>query len=294
MIINQMGKFLVFCFTLMSAGMSVLGADETPQSVMRASYMYTAMDTKRTGEETVVEDVFILQIAPRESHYFSNKTYEYECLMATDEGKALRKALIKEATTRTADRIHVDLTKVADRMPKSGERTRVYKYHDKGEMEVFNRLNGDDIVYTVPMEELEWELEDSVKMVLGYECQKAVADYHGRRWNAWFAKDIPVQEGPWQLCGLPGLIMEAVSEGGEFRFEINGLEQQTEPMVVFHLDEDNLYRYKRKVYLREVWKYKEDPGLLSMSMGGMLRDKNGKPVGKIKLYHDLIETDYRE
>ena len=103
-----------------------------------------------------------------------------------------------------------------------------------------------------------------------------------------------MQEGPWQLCGLPGLIMEAVSEGGEFRFEINGLEQQTEPMVVFHLDEDNLYRYKRKVYLREVWKYKEDPGLLSRSMGGMLRDKNGKPVGKIKLYHDLIETDYRE
>lgn len=248
-------------------GTSAIAETEPAKSILRASYHYKAMDTDKLGAEKIVEDEFILQIAPRESHFFSLKTYEYEKLMATEEGKKLERALIKKATTRSKDRVDIDLRKVADEMPKRGERTRVWKYHDKGSMEVYNNLPGEDVVYTVRMDDLTWTLTDSVKNILGYECQQAVADYHGRRWIAWFAPEVPVQEGPWQLCGLSGLIFEAQSEGGEFSFEITSLEQESQPMIEFQVNEQDLFRYDRKVYLREKRSHKEDPAKFGRAWG---------------------------
>ena len=48
-----------------------------------------------------------------------------------------------------------------------------------------------------------WEMQDSTKQVLGYTCQLATARFRGRLWYAWFTLDIPIDNGPWKLGGLP-------------------------------------------------------------------------------------------
>lgn len=59
---------------------------------------------------------------------------------------------------------------------------------------------------------IEWNITDKKKTILGYECQKAIGIFRGREYTAWFTSEIPVPFGPWKLFGLPGLIMEAADK----------------------------------------------------------------------------------
>ena len=77
--------------------------------------------------------------------------------------------------------------------------------------------------YSEDWENPEWEIGDNTKTILGYECVVASANYRGRKWTAWFAPEIPIQEGPWKLCGLPGLILEAHDANNEYIFEYSSI-----------------------------------------------------------------------
>ena len=59
-------------------------------------------------------------------------------------------------------------------------------------------------IYEEEVPALEWEMTGEHGTVASFDCQKAECDFRGRRWEAWFAPEIPVSEGPWKLKGLPG------------------------------------------------------------------------------------------
>lgn len=83
-----------------------------------------------------------------------------------------------------------------------------------GKLEVYDYKADELYRYDESLSEMTWEIaEDSIKTILGYNCMAAATDYHGRRWTVWFTSEIPVQDGPWKLHGLPGLILEA--DGGD-------------------------------------------------------------------------------
>ena len=58
---------------------------------------------------------------------------------------------------------------------------------------------------------VKWTLSDDTLTVGGYLCKTAMCQLHGRKWTVRYAEDIPTSAGPWKLCGLPGLILEAYS-----------------------------------------------------------------------------------
>lgn len=57
-------------------------------------------------------------------------------------------------------------------------------------------------------DKINWKVSDEIKKVENYTLQKATTTFGGRNWTAWFCKDIPFNEGPFKLRGLPGLIFE--------------------------------------------------------------------------------------
>ncbi|PMD86669.1 hypothetical protein BWI97_26145 [Siphonobacter sp. BAB-5405] len=56
-----------------------------------------------------------------------------------------------------------------------------------------------------------WEISSQRRNIGEWQCQSARAKVRGREYEVWFAPDIPLQDGPWKLYGLPGLIVEARS-----------------------------------------------------------------------------------
>lgn len=57
-------------------------------------------------------------------------------------------------------------------------------------------------------DKINWTIADEIKKIENYTLQKATTKFGGRSWTAWFCKDIPFNEGPFKLRGLPGLIFE--------------------------------------------------------------------------------------
>ncbi|MDE6397519.1 MAG: GLPGLI family protein, partial [Muribaculaceae bacterium] len=100
---------------------------------------------------------------------------------------------------------------------------------------------------------------------------------------------IPISSGPWQLMGLPGLIMAAETEGGEYKFEIFGLEPTDRPIK----PRPGLYDYTKTTrkefrhFQREIDKNPE-----KAYPDGSVRITNIEESSRAKMAHDFIETDY--
>jgi GLPGLI family protein len=152
----------------------------------------------------------------------------------------------------------------------------------------------DKYMYEEPWEEQDWQMADSVKTVLGYTCQKAVADYHGRHWEAWFTTDIPLSVGPWKLHGLPGLILEATDSTSTYHFVADGVEPTRQPIQPMYRPE-NYPKNDRKAVLKDVRFATEYPvAYLAARRGGALADIKLDENARVKLPDgwDFIETDY--
>ena len=77
---------------------------------------------------------------------------------------------------------------------------------------------------TIPVQN--WNISDDTLTIAGYLCQKATCHFRGRDFIAWFASDIPINNGPWKFGGLPGLIMKVNDIDEKFIYECVRIERQ--------------------------------------------------------------------
>jgi GLPGLI family protein len=78
-----------------------------------------------------------------------------------------------------------------------------------------------------------WEIyDDSIRVVAGYPCKLAWGTLYGRRWKAWFCPEIPVNDGPWFLWGLPGLVLLVGDSNRYFIFSCDGIEHYSPLMEI--------------------------------------------------------------
>ena len=71
----------------------------------------------------------------------------------------------------------------------------------------------------------DWQLVEGDSIVCGYPCHKAQTTFRGRTWTAWYTLDLPYNDGPWKLCGLPGLILHAQDSTRQFIFDCTSIEK---------------------------------------------------------------------
>lgn len=286
-------KNLILLVVMAAVSLSIKAADY-PKAQIKAVYTYKYLIRHTDGHDMDRSDVMMLLASPSASRFFSVNTEEYDSLMASPGGQAKYKDMMKHAASSALTIVNgalsIDRTKV--NLPSMGKTFQVTRREGSDLLDVCDQAAKEDYAYTVPMSDLTWEIGDSVRTILGYECQQAVADYHGRRWIAWFAPDVPVASGPWQLMGLPGLIMEAESDGGEYAFVINSLEATDCPITPRPGDSDREYiRTDRKKFLRLLDDIRMNP---EKALPGVeFKIINRAESIKAKTAHDLIETDYR-
>ncbi|KFF12383.1 hypothetical protein IW15_12570 [Chryseobacterium soli] len=132
-----------------------------------------------------------------------------------------------------------------------------------------------------------WKIVSDKAKIGDIEVQKATLDFSGRKWIAWFAPDIPIQDGPYKFHGLPGLIIKIEDQTQSHSFTLKetkklskNKEWQSESEKKNSKQFINVTPEK---YKKQFLESRNDPakGLKEMASGSnkiMLVNESGKPL----------------
>lgn len=123
-----------------------------------------------------------------------------------------------------------------------GESYQIYKGRTTGKITVVDYADilSKPLQYEDEIGVLPWKILTETDTILSYTCQKAVLNFRGRDYTAWFTTDIPVNDGPWKFSGLPGLILKVEDQQQLFSFTLIGLEQLKNPKPILINEAENI------------------------------------------------------
>jgi GLPGLI family protein len=139
-----------------------------------------------------------------------------------------------------------------------------FKYGDeKGEI-IHRNFNTEKIKLRYPKSEaydeftvddnwikIAWEIQEDTLTIGNFKCKKAIGDFRGRTYIAWFAEEIPLPYGPFKLFGLPGLILQAEDTEKMFSVFMKRIEYPTNQE--FEVDEPNEKNKKTLIEYAYLW-----------------------------------------
>lgn len=102
--------------------------------------------------------------------------------------------------------------------------------------------------YQETFDVFKWQISAETDTVSNYVCQKAICDFGGRKWEAWFTPEIPISEGPYKFCGLPGLILNIADTENHYYFKFLSIEKPLEIINVERADEDRTKTTKKDFF----------------------------------------------
>ena len=191
-----------------------------------------------------------------------------------------------------------ELVKNAERLA-NGPFINIVKNHSAGKITPTEKIALDWFKYEEDIPQFDWTLTDSVRTVLGYECRQAKCRFRGRDWTVFYTEEIPVMDGPWKLCGLPGLIMSAHDEKSLYAFECIGVKSNTSrPITIYDVSYNET---NRKKFYDTLHRYESNPYGYAETVSGIhvtITDNAGNPdptaYDPIELGYDYLERDWRE
>ena len=264
---------------------------EYPRAKIRVEYNYYNKFLR--GEDGVIEKdtPFLLLVNQNQSKFYCPSTEYRDSLNSTPLGQAMEKQIFDAAVkayVQSRDKSALDAVVYHSRLY-------VLKDYAKSISTTYDQAGmGEYGYYDEPFSEIEWNIvEDSTKTILDYQCIMATTDYHGRKWTVWFTSEIPMHDGPWKFCGLPGLIMEATEPSGQHRFTVTGIETSSQPIfTVFNTDYQKMDRVDM---LRALRHYRENGNAMFKAATGFeLGGGVDAPVTEESRKYDYLETDYHE
>ncbi|MDD7456157.1 MAG: GLPGLI family protein [Bacteroidales bacterium] len=235
-------SIISICLFLFNESTTFLVSQSTTiePAVIECRYLENVMVD--TLSKRIVGDTLILKAGRMSSAFYSKDLFFRDSLTAQPGGKEkLRRLMLQYARE--------------GRMSELTSNTSEYIYQNWPEGSITTRAKLEDlpVEFTEERELPEWTLMDSSKIILGYECQMAEADFRGRRWIAWYSTAVPISIGPWKLWGLPGLIFEAYDSKKEYSYSMTSISAEFpgEVVVFDWLGKGGKYTaITRKKYLR--------------------------------------------
>ena len=262
--------------------------NDYPLSEIKVEYTYHYKFLR--GSDGVVElDVpFILLANNNQSKFYCPNTEYKDSLLSTPSGRAKERELFNAAATAYME------TRNPNAMDAVVYHTRIYVTKDfiHSASTTYDKAGMGELgCYDEPFSDFDWQVvEDSTKTILGYECIMATTDYHGRMWTVWFTPEIPLQDGAWKFCGLPGLVMEATETTGQHNFSATGIENCNLP--IYPIICTNYKKMKRKDMLRAERKYRDNSNAMFKAATGYDLGAEDAPVTEESKNYDFLETDY--
>ena len=111
--------------------------------------------------------------------------------------------------------------------PKPNFSFSIYKSYSSQSITFLENINKVNYFYVEISTSFKWIISQEKKNISSYNCQKATTYFGGRLWEAWFTKEIPVSDGPYKFCGLPGLIIQVNDSKKHYAFSLLATNQSS-------------------------------------------------------------------
>jgi GLPGLI family protein len=212
------------------------------------------------------------------------------------DNKRRQDSILNELIKINPTRIDMGKAMKDNGISSGGDQREVFKNYPSGKITVTDHIVSSDYLYEENLNDIQWQIGTDTATVLSYLCQKATTDFRGRHYEAWFASDLPINDGPWKFRGLPGLILSIQDVDKHYCFQAIGLENSTLPV---NFQKKDYLKTSRKEVEKIQKRFIEDPmGFITSSMPGAniqikMMDENGveRTGSEIKFPYNPIELE---
>ncbi|WP_223650287.1 GLPGLI family protein [Hymenobacter psoromatis] len=148
-----------------------------------------------------------------------------------------------------------------------------------------------------------WHISSDTASVNDYKCQKAFTKFGGRKYTAWFTRQLPISNGPYVFGGLPGLIVSISDATDSYKFELTRVYQPDESYHIVFPGNAIFYKQPGKFvskleYYRSYYDYQENFFGKAVASGmARFNDEDGLVKSyreKLKHRNNPIELDYKK
>ncbi len=153
---------------------------------------------------------------------------------------------------------------------------------------------------------MNWIISNEKKKIGNYIVQKAVTDYSGRKWTAWFCPDIPLPYGPYFFSNLPGLILEVYDDKSDFHFSLiknENFKEKTNSEILIteatkhfliNISEDDWQKVQINYYKNPIGEYKNGEAYMTKDNGEVFTTNDYRNMEKqiqnqMRIYNNPIE-----
>lgn len=141
--------------------------------------------------------------------------------------------------------------------------------------------------FTEQKAELNWTILADTMSIGGIRCQKATVNFGNRDWTAWFAPSIPISDGPYKFCGLPGLIFKISDVHQYWNFDLISLNKKNTNLKINFLNKVPKLIKSKEAYLA-LKKYTRDNRFQLQQLSG---SKFSDPAAFMKEYELTAKKD---
>ena len=185
----------------------------------------------KNGDPFVITDTMALDIENSYSVYYD---WRLRTIDSTDNSNFLKMKRLRFSTDKQELERRLELNMKVDETIGGRKAETAYIFKERLSNEVITLGRDNDLKYKYKVAEsivLDWEILADTATILNYHCMKAVTQFRGRRYYAWFTIDIPINDGPWKFHGLPGMIMKIEDSDNVFCMTAIGLEKIDSPIL---------------------------------------------------------------
>lgn len=234
---------ICFCFLTCFITSSIAQMLVFPQSITDYKIVDTSkyvikysLDFINNPDKPAIKDsdIIVLEIGENVSKSYSYNLFKFDSIYTNGKNKRIESLPL---------------------LQKSVPPVEVFKNYPKGKISLVYRspFQGPVFMYAEDEFDFNWSIHIESKNILGYSCQKASAIFRGRKWTAWFSSEIPISDGPWKFCGLPGLILSVSDDKGHYVYNCVGINNKKSLIKVWDWEYENTTREKLSAFLKKAY-----------------------------------------
>lgn len=136
-----------------------------------------------------------------------------------------------------------------------------------------------------------WQLQaDAPRIIKGYACQKAITQYGGRNYVAWYTTAIPIADGPYKFKGLPGLILEIYDTKKDYIFSLNAFHKSRKRLELSR--NKKCYPSTRAIFVERRREFYHNPFPELKAIGVISAEKDKRDTKKkFNRFNNFIELE---